>query len=219
MSVSTENFIKNIYLLENAPDSKASGSMLAESLGISLAAVTDMLRKLKREGIVEYIKYSIPLLTPHGNRMALQIIRRHRIWETFLYRALNIPWERVHDEAENLEHQTSEYLLEHLERFMGFPDFDPHGDPIPDKQGNLPHLEGQILYRDVSKPGTYRITRISDHSDALVAFMQQSRLMPGDIITIPEWRGEAPNKIISNGVEITVEKSVHAEIHVKPINL
>lgn len=219
MSVSTDDFIKNIYLLADAPGRKASGSSLAKLMNISKAAVTDMLKKLSEKGLVNYEKYNIPILTPAGNKMALQIIRRHRIWETFLHEVINMPWQHVHHEAEQLEHQTSEYLLEHLERMLGYPEFDPHGDPIPDKTGNIPVMTDQVLFCDIRKSGTYRITRISDHSEKLVTLFRQNKLSPGDIISVQLPNSNSPNRFLSGENEIYLAEDLCTEIYVTPINI
>ncbi len=219
MSISTDDFIKNIFLLAEAPGSKASGSSLAKRMDISKAAVTDMLKKLSEKGLVNYERYSIPVLTPAGNKMALQIIRRHRIWEAFLHEVLNLPWQHVHHEAEQLEHQTSEYLLEHLEKKLGYPEFDPHGDPIPDTHGNMPVMEGQMLFCDIRKAGTYRITRISDHSEKLVALFRQNKLSPGDIISVKTSKDNSLNRFSSGENEISLTEDLSKEIYVTPINI
>lgn len=219
MSASIDDFIKNIYLLADAPGSKASGSSLAKRMNISKAAVTDMLKKLSDKGLVNYEKYSMPILTPAGNKMALQIVRRHRIWETFLHEVINMPWQHVHHEAEQLEHQTSEYLLEHLERILGYPEFDPHGDPIPDKTGNLPVMKDQVLFCDIRKSGTYRITRISDHSEKLVTLFRQNKISPGDIISVKTTNENSPTGFSSGESEISLTEELRKEIYVTPINI
>ena len=219
MSVSIDDFIKNIYLLADAPGSKASGSSLAKRMNISKAAVTDMLKKLSDKGLVNYEKYNIPILTPTGNKMALQIVRRHRIWETFLHEVIKMPWQHVHHEAEQLEHQTSEYLLEHMEKILDYPEFDPHGDPIPDKTGNLPAMKDQVLFCDIRKSGTYRITRISDHSEKLVTLFRQNKISPGDIISVQTTKGNLPNRFSSGKNEICLEDELTKEIYVTPINI
>ena len=138
MSVSTENFIKSIYLLKSDYGLKANSSNLSKQLNISHAAVTDMSRKLAIKGWIVYEKYKEITLTPDGEKMALNIIRRHRLWELFLSSVLNIPVTKVHQEAEILEHQTSDFLIDKIDEYLGKPNFDPHGDPIPDFEGKLP---------------------------------------------------------------------------------
>lgn len=184
MSVSTENFIKNIYLLEKAPRQQPSSSRLSARLNISRAAVTDMLRKLKDRGLVCYERYGIPSLTAKGEKMALSIIRRHRLWETFLHRNLKVPWEYIHREAEILEHNSSEYLTDKLDEFMKHPSFDPHGDPIPDKNGKLPKMPEHIILSEVTNSGRYRVTRVMDQDNDLVELLNHHNIFPGTTVQI-----------------------------------
>lgn len=216
MSISTENFVKHIYLLADTEGDKLSSSELASRMNISRAAVTDMLRKLHERGLVNYKKYSIPTLTGEGRQKALSIIRKHRIWETFLYKTLEMPWENVHREAEDLEHYSSDYLIDHIDRLMGYPSFDPHGDPIPDSKGNIPTRNEQMLLAKVGQAGYYQITRVIDSSEELLSFMAQCGLNPEDEFYLPHWQGEKPQTLVFRNNEYPIPNSILNFLYVKP---
>ena len=128
-------------------------SFLAEELKVSNAAITDMARKLAVQGFVNHIPYKGMTLTQKGKTEALKVVRRHRLWELFLIRTLGMNWADVHEEAEKLEHHSSEKLIDRIEEFMDFPRFDPHGAPIPDRFGNIPNVP-RYLRRDGLYSGT-----------------------------------------------------------------
>lgn len=130
-STSVENFLKSIFTLRHDEGEKSSTTNMAMRLGISGPAVTDMAKKLSVKGLVVYAPYKELELTPAGLSLAVKVIRRHRLWEMFLYRVLKMDLGEVHREAEILEHQTSDSLLEKIDDYLGRPKFDPHGDPIP----------------------------------------------------------------------------------------
>jgi len=137
-SKTEEDYLKAIYHLTGQEDDKVSTSMLAEHLSNRPASVTDMLRKLSDKELIHYKKSRGVTLTDLGKEIALQVVRKHRIWEVFLVEKLKFGWEEVHEIAEQLEHVDSQLLINKLDAFLGFPEFDPHGDPIPSKEGVLP---------------------------------------------------------------------------------
>jgi len=136
-SVSVENFVKNVFTLKRDEGAKVSATLLAERLGVSGPAITDMAKKLASRGLIVYKPYKELELTNTGLELALKVLRRHRIWELFLYKVLKMDLGEVHTEAEVLEHQTSDKLLAKMDAFLNYPTFDPHGDPIPAKDGSL----------------------------------------------------------------------------------
>ena len=140
-----ENYIKAIYKLSKAGTTAASTNGIAEVLNTKAASVTDMLRKLAGKGIIHYIKYQGVTLTEEGQRVALQVVRKHRLWEVFLVEKLHFNWDQVHELAEELEHIHSDLLIQRLDQFLGFPQFDPHGDPIPTEDGTIRHQEKRLL--------------------------------------------------------------------------
>lgn len=138
LTKSEENYLKAIYQLSEHSQESVNTNLLAEQMQTKASSVTDMLKKLSEKSLVEYKKYQGCSLTPLGKQTALMIIRKHRLWETFLVEKLKFGWEEVHDIAEQLEHIQSNKLTEKLDAFLEFPKFDPHGDPIPSSDGKLP---------------------------------------------------------------------------------
>jgi DtxR family transcriptional regulator, Mn-dependent transcriptional regulator len=144
LSASEENYIKSIYNLQKETG-KVNTNSLAAFLDSSAASITDMLKKLKIKKLLEYKKYYGFRLNAAGNKEALKIIRRHRLWEFFLVEKLGMEWEKVHAVAEELEHVSSVELITKLDHFLGNPKIDPHGDPIPDEKGVMPVLKQTAL--------------------------------------------------------------------------
>jgi DtxR family Mn-dependent transcriptional regulator len=186
MSISTENFLKTIYQIRNEDYEKASGTRLAEKLNISNAAVTDMAKKLSKQGIIRYKKYKGVELTSKGKDVALKVIRKHRLWELFLSKVLNFSWNQAHKEAEMLEHQTSDFLLEKINHYLDYPDYDPHGDPIPDRDGKIPHPGNEKKLSDCEAGKSFEIIRVNPRSEELAAFFVNNGIHLGRIITISQ---------------------------------
>lgn len=141
-SVSEENYIKAIFHLQKESQ-QVSTLQLAGKLQTKPASVTDMMKKLKNKKLLNYKPYYGFRLSAQGNRVALGIIRRHRLWEYFLAEKLAFRWDEVHEIAEQLEHVSSKKLINNLDKYLGHPKFDPHGDPIPDQNGNMNHEKGK----------------------------------------------------------------------------
>lgn len=144
-SFAEENYLKVIYRLSESTDVDISTNAIAEMTQTKAASVTDMLRKLSEKGWVNYQKYQGVRLTAAGEKIALGIVRKHRLWEVFLVDKMGFSWDEVHEIAEQLEHIESDALIEKLDAFLGFPSVDPHGDPIPSKDGKLPHVSYKKL--------------------------------------------------------------------------
>lgn len=136
---SEENYIKSIYHLQQETGMVNTNSLAAE-MQTRAASVTDMLKKLSGKKILQYEKYKGFRLTENGKKVALSVVRKHRLWEYFLVEKLGFEWDKVHDIAEELEHVSSNELIERLQHFLGNPSFDPHGDPIPDSNGKIPRI-------------------------------------------------------------------------------
>ena len=142
---SEENYIKAIYHLGIFSEKGISTSAIAEKLDTKASSVTDMVKKLSEKKLVSYVKYQGVTLTDFGNKVAVGVIRKHRLWEVFLVEKLNFSWDEVHEVAEQLEHIESPKLIDELDAFLGYPKRDPHGDAIPDKNGNLQVIEKNLL--------------------------------------------------------------------------
>ena len=139
LSLTEENYLKAIFSLSNYNDERVSTNAISEEMGTSAASVTDMLKKLLDKGYVKYEKYKGVRLSSKGVKKATNVLRKHRLWETFLVENLEFNWSEVHDIAEELEHIKSNKLINRLEKFLGYPKFDPHGDPIPSENGKFPN--------------------------------------------------------------------------------
>jgi len=161
MSVSKENFLKAVYQHHTDPDLDTRPGTISDALHISRAATTDMARNLAGKGLLAYEKYRELKLTNSGEKMALQVIRKHRLWETFLFRTLNMSLHEIHREAEMLEHQTSDYLASRIAEYLGDPSHDPHGDPIPDDNGEIRPVSGQVSLALAGEGTGYIVTRLS----------------------------------------------------------
>ncbi|HNP16789.1 MAG TPA: metal-dependent transcriptional regulator [Fulvivirga sp.] len=135
LSFAEENYLKTIYHLSQETDSAVTTNAIADSLNTKAASVTDMIKKLSKKGVLSYQKYKGVQVSKTGEIAALQVIRKHRLWETFLVDKLKFNWDQVHEVAEQLEHINSDLLIQRLDEFLAYPKYDPHGDPIPDENG------------------------------------------------------------------------------------
>jgi DtxR family transcriptional regulator, Mn-dependent transcriptional regulator len=169
MSIQVEDYIKNIYKLQNERE-KVSTSSLADALSVSAASVTDMIKKLSDRSLIKYMPYRGVELTRSGRKMALRTLRRHRLWEMFLVEFLGYTWDEVHDEAEKLEHIMSEDLEARIDKALGFPKHDPHGHPIPSKEGEIIEDDHPSL-ADLGVNSTGTVIRVNDVSQSLLKHM------------------------------------------------
>lgn len=172
-SITEENYLKAFYyLMEDLGSSEARVQQLSEYLSVKPSSVHDMLKKLKEKELVEYEKYGKVSLTAQGLQVAMQIVRKHRLWETFLCEKLGFSWDEVHDLAEQLEHIQSHDLIDRLEAFLGYPQFDPHGDPIPNASGEILHNHTLTLAQ-ASPQNTYKIVGIKNKSPHFLQHIQK----------------------------------------------
>jgi DtxR family Mn-dependent transcriptional regulator len=145
ISLTEENYIKAIFNISNSNNIGVSTNSLSNHLKNKASSVTDMLKKLADKKLIHYKKYKGVLLTPKGEKIAINIIRKHRLWEVFLMEKLNFSWDQVHDIAEQLEHIKSDELIKRLDDFLGKPTLDPHGDPIPNEKGKFNEIKSMPL--------------------------------------------------------------------------
>lgn len=182
---SEENYLKTLYKLENKQLRKVNNIALSKSLELNPATVLEMIRKLSSKKLVEILPDKTIQLTDKGKEKALQIIRKHRLWEVFLVDKLNYKWNEVHDMAEQLEHIESDDLVKRLEAFLGFPSVDPHGDPIPDKHGKIKKIKTQSLNTAPLKT-KLAIVGVSNSSNEFLKYLDKLGLTIGDTIEISE---------------------------------
>jgi len=177
LSIAEENYIKSIYHLQQLHES-VNTNALADHLKTKPASITDMLKKLQSKGLVQYNRYKGFKLSRDGNRAALIIIRRHRLWEVFLVDQLRFSWEEVHEVAEELEHVRSKKLIDKLDAFLSHPKFDPHGDPIPDNNGRL-SVRQQLPLSELPLNKQAVITSVQNQSSELLSFLTSQNIMIG----------------------------------------
>ncbi|GAB2978399.1 metal-dependent transcriptional regulator [Mucilaginibacter puniceus] len=183
-TLAEENYLKSIYHLSlNAGN--VSTNQIAASLNTKAASVSDMLKKLADKALVNYAKYQGVTLTPTGEKIAVNIIRKHRLWEYFLVEKLNFKWDEVHEMAEEMEHISSRELIDRLDKFMDYPRHDPHGDPIPDSNGNFKPND-LIAVVDVKANTKGVISGVRDHSAAFLQYLEKQQLTIGKKITVTE---------------------------------
>ena len=179
-----EDYLKAIYKLQQA-GAQATTNAIADSMGLRAASVTAMLQHLSKQGLAEYTPYKGAVLTEEGRAAALRTIRRHRLIELYLHRHLGVPWDRVHDEAERLEHVISPYLEERIDTALGHPQFDPHGDPIPTSAGVLP-VRDLVPLSDLPLDSPSVVRRISDEDPDLLRYVASLGLVPGATVHVIE---------------------------------
>ena len=183
-SQSEEDYLKAIYHLEMDYDSISTNSV-ADYLNMKPSSVTDMLKKLADKKYINYQKYKGSSLTRKGKLIALSIIRKHRLWETFLVEKLGFSWDKVHYIAEQLEHIKSEELIENLDDFLGNPKYDPHGDPIPNKEGKIEKMNQKLLVElKIQQEGI--ITGVKKGTASLLSYLDKEKIKLGDSIKVIE---------------------------------
>lgn len=184
-SSAEENYLKAIYKLQEANGEMVATSALAQVLGIHMASVTDMLKKMSNKKLVAYQKSKGFKLTDKGKQTAIGIIRKHRLWEVFLVDKLGFRWDEVHEIAEQLEHIHSQDLIDKLDAYLDFPKADPHGDPIPDAKGNFA-INKSVLLASLSPGSQGKFTGVTDHSSAFLNYLDKIGLSLGDAIKVKE---------------------------------
>jgi len=177
-----EDYLKAVYELEQRQD-KVTTSMIAERLGIAPASVTNMLKKLAEMKLVRHEPYQGVSITPAGRKVALEVVRHHRLVELYLAEALGVPWDRVHDEAEKWEHVLSEDLEDRIDEKLGFPTRDPHGSPIPSREGKV-HAHNAVPLAELDKGQSGVIAEVSDHNADLLRYFARLGLYPKAHITL-----------------------------------
>lgn len=183
LSLAEENYLKAIYHLSDGGSKSVLTNELAEAMSTKAASVTDMIKKLSVKQFISYEKYYGVNVTAKGKTEALLVIRKHRLWETFLVEKLGFRWDEVHDVAEQLEHINSPRLIQKLDEFLGFPKVDPHGDPIPDNKGKIKLLP--LIPVDQLKAGYHgKIAAVKDSDSNLLKFLDKIGAKPGTKIKI-----------------------------------
>lgn len=198
-----EDYLKGLmYLIWQHPDDKIGTNQLADVVGVAPATANSMLKKLKEKKWVNYKKYGSLSLTKEGKMIAIHLIRKHRLWETFLYEVLDFKWDEVHEVAEQLEHIHSEKLIAKLDEFLGKPTLDPHGDPIPDEKGNIPVIVKKTLSK--MEEGMHcKIISVLDNSAVFLQYVSELGMNLKTKIYIKS------KQEFDNSMEIQVNDVVH----------
>ncbi|MCZ4222298.1 metal-dependent transcriptional regulator [Pedobacter rhodius] len=209
-SFTEENYLKIIYHLSEKT-ANVQTNAIAEQMQTKPASVTDMIKKLADKGLVDYVKYQGVTLTEKGKQAAVDIVRKHRLWEVFLVSKLNFKWDEVHDVAEELEHIKSVDLIERLDEFLGFPKSDPHGDPIPDKNGRFAKTQFiKLIELKIGDGGT--ITGVSQHSSAFLKHLEKLGLTLGkqiQISDVTDFDGSVEILVANKQINISREVAKH----------
>ncbi|MFN7984848.1 MAG: metal-dependent transcriptional regulator [Vicinamibacterales bacterium] len=207
-SSTVENYIKAIYQGQSALSPEARlvpMGHVAASLGVTPGTATTMVKALAESGLAEYEPYSGVRLTTAGERLALVVLRRHRLVELFLVQVLGMNWDEVHEDAEHLEHVVSDRVIERIDEMLGRPTHDPHGDPIPTAEGSMPTRHHDSLLTCPTATAL-RVTRITDQDPAFLRFVERNGLKPGQVVEV-ESRDTAADSVKlvgKNGQTITI---------------
>lgn len=214
MSYTEENYLKEIYAILETQET-ASTTMIAEKMNTSAASVSDMIKRLADKGYLKYQKYKGVTLSMSGEKTATDLIRNHRLWETFLVEVLELGWEEVHDIAEELEHVRSERLIKALIKFLGNPQYDPHGDPIPDSEGKFAKREQKLLFK--IEPGTKaKILGVRNDKKEFLHLVDSLKLSLGtDIEVIKKYDYDDTMLIKRDNEFIHVSSSITHNIYVQ----
>lgn len=180
---SVQDYLKAIYLLAQAGE-EVTTSAVADRLGVSAASVTSMIKRLASRGLLRHQRYQGVELTPTGRKLALEVIRHHRLLESYLHRELGMTWDQVHDEAEILEHAISEDFEDRIAEILGHPTHDPHGDPIPPKSGKYVEVQHAQLVDFTSGPAL--VERVSDRDPEALRYLDKLGIRPGSPITVEQ---------------------------------
>jgi len=215
-SQTEENYLKAIFKLSEREDKPASTNAIAAEMSTSAASVTDMLRRLAEKALIHYEKYRGVSLTEKGNKLATHLIRKHRLWEVFLLEKLRFSWDEVHDIAEQLEHIQSAELVERLDEYLEHPKFDPHGDPIPDAEGNFTFRKQVLLSSLLPEEGGV-IVGVHDHSPAFLQYLDRIGVKLGVHIQLTERfdYDESLKVLLENTTEQVLSKKVSQNLFIQ----
>ena len=201
LSLTEENYLKAIYHLADGGSQAVLTNELAKAMQTKAASVTDMMKKLSAKGLIDYQRYYGVTITQKGKTQALQVIRKHRLWETFLVQKLDFTWDEVHEVAEQLEHIQSARLIDKLDEYLGFPEVDPHGDPIPDHNGKLKAVP--LVSLDQLKPGSKGIiSSVKDSDPVLLKYLDKIGATPGKKLKVIH------RENYDESIEVMIEKKV-----------
>ena len=214
-NISKEDYLSAIYKYRET-NGTIKANQIAEKLSITNAAVTDMLKKLSKDGYVDYKRYHGIKLTNNGEEYAKNMVRRHRIWEVFLHQIVGVPWDKVHEEAHNLEHSASDELINRMEEMLDFPAFDPHGDPIPSKEGVLPKQKKNKPLSLLKANEKGKVVRVNDYDNSFLNYLSKIGVELGREIQVKEILEFDRSMLVAiNEKEINISSTLAANIFVE----
>ena len=214
-TLTEENYLKAIFHLSQKSEAEVSTNAIAEQIDAKASSVTDMLKKLAEKNLITYIKYKGVKLTENGRLTAVDIVRKHRLWEVFLVNKLNFSWDEVHDIAEQLEHIKSSELINQLDAFLDFPTHDPHGDPIPNKDGNMVKTN-KIMLSKANVNEHYTCVGVLDSSTDFLKYLDKHKIGIGTDILVNNKEDFDQSMTISiRDKIILMSKSITTNIYVK----
>ncbi|GFZ98979.1 metal-dependent transcriptional regulator [Nesterenkonia alkaliphila] len=199
LSASSQNYLKAVWSLGEWSDEPVTASTVAARTGVKLSTASDAIRKLSEQGLLEHAPYGAVTLTEAGRAHAVAMVRRHRLIEAFLVKVLEYRWDQVHDEAETLEHAVSDFMIDRIAEYLGHPDRDPHGDPIPGADGTVSRPDA-VLLTGLGSGRRVRVERISDEDSQLLQFFADHGI---GYETVLETRPAAP---YSDTIEVVTEE-------------
>lgn len=216
MTHSEENYLKGIYHLSQGGKNAISTTALAAQMETKPSSVTDMIKRLAEKDLLHYRKYQGVRLTETGTRHALKVIRKHRLWESFLVEKLDFSWDEVHEVAEQLEHIESEKLVDRLDALLNYPDFDPHGDPIPDKNGAFKTRDKKLLSA-MPVPSMGVCVGVRDSSPAFLKFLDRHHIALGREIRVLDREAfDHSMRIEVGGQTLQISHQIAGNLYVKP---
>src|SRR5690606_5984323 len=216
VSQAEENYLKALFHLINEIQDKteAGTNELADALDVTPATTNNMLKKLKEKKLVTYEKYGKITLTKEGRSLAVEIVRKHRLWETFLYEKLNFTWDEVHEVAEQLEHIKSAKLVEQLEKFLDYPEIDPHGDPIPNDEGEIKFIRRKTL-AEIEVGKICKLIAVKDNSSPFLQYVVKLGLgLSSEIKIISRQEFDGTMEIEVDKTRSTISKKVAQNLFV-----
>jgi len=217
LSHTEENYLKAIYSLAYANTNNVSTTLISAALKTKASSVTDMIRKLADKDLLHYKKYQGVSLSKTGQEIAVEIVRKHRLWEVFLVNTLHYNWDEVHELAEQLEHIKSDTLIDKLEAFLEFPTNDPHGDPIPDKDGNIEHHKN-IMLSSVETEKYCVVIGIKDSSDSFLKYLDQIDIQLGSTLkVISKEAFDNSMRVENNQISFSISNQISKNLFVKKL--
>ena len=215
----TEDYLKAIFKLSGPLKKGVSTNSIAEELSTKASSVSDMVKKLSDKSLVHYIKYQGSTLTKEGEEIALRVIRKHRLWEVFLVEKLEFGWDEIHEIAEQLEHIRSSKLIDKLDAHLGFPKSDPHGDPIPDKNGLFPTIQ-KLKLNELQVGEKAILIGVSEDSKDLLSYLDKIEMQLGSSIQVLDcFKFDKSIKVrINNKTELTFSELVAKNLNISKEN-